>query len=97
MKDEQNIIRIGNRVYAVVTRHGVEVSERLPLHVVDKWDVEAQTNYLIGVARRLKAKLDKIFVQARPQDNAVQVVIKGAKDGQVNGEQATGSKQTSSD
>lgn len=53
--------REDNRVFCVVTRHdGVEVRERIPVYIVDKWSADKQEWYLKSVAMRLKTKLRRM-------------------------------------
>ena len=102
-QDNATIVREGKKVFAFVSRGNVYVKERVPLHVVDKWDEEKKTWYLVGVAKRLKRDLDKAEENHRRKLEEAQKryiekkLEEQTKDGQANSQQTSGSEQASSD
>ncbi len=105
VEDNATIVRQGHKVFALVTRGRVYAKERVPLHIVDKWDEEKKTWYLIGVAKRLKKQLDRAEAFDRQQLAKAQerylakkvLEITETKDGEADSESAPGSEQASLD
>lgn len=98
-QDQATIVREGKKVFAFVTRGRVYAKERVPLHVIDKWDEEKKTWYLIGVAKRLKRELDKAdeFNRRQLQDAQQRQMEKKrleSTDGEADSLKTSGSEQT---